>query len=226
MKNAAGFDLPKFFVGSLGRFGVLAELTFKVFPRPASALTLRLAAGTLDAAVKVITEAASSRFEFEALDIAPDAPGVLARLAGPPEALKAVTGGVFARWPGEILSDGEAERRWGELREFRWVGSNRALVKVVLSPGAVPALDQLVRSLDGAGMHLSAGGNVAFVSLGGAGCPPPPGALDQRLRDLGLSGVALRGDVPLWVGQRERPAITQAVKQALDPENRYPTLDD
>ena len=26
VKNAAGFDLPKFFVGSLGRFGVLAEL--------------------------------------------------------------------------------------------------------------------------------------------------------------------------------------------------------
>ena len=33
VKNAAGFDLPKFFVGSLGRFGVLAEITFKVFPR-------------------------------------------------------------------------------------------------------------------------------------------------------------------------------------------------
>src|SRR4029450_4463398 len=27
VKNAAGFDLPKFLVGSLGRFGVLAELT-------------------------------------------------------------------------------------------------------------------------------------------------------------------------------------------------------
>ena len=48
VKNAAGFDLPKFFVGSLGRFGVLAELTFKVFPRPASALTLRLMAPTLE----------------------------------------------------------------------------------------------------------------------------------------------------------------------------------
>ena len=33
VKNAAGFDLPKFFVGSLGRFGVLAEMTFKVFPK-------------------------------------------------------------------------------------------------------------------------------------------------------------------------------------------------
>ena len=39
VKNCAGFDLPKFFVGSLGRFGVLAEVTFKVFPAPASRLT-------------------------------------------------------------------------------------------------------------------------------------------------------------------------------------------
>jgi glycolate oxidase FAD binding subunit len=42
VKNAAGFDLPKFLVGSLGRFGVLAEMTFKVFPRPAASLTLTL----------------------------------------------------------------------------------------------------------------------------------------------------------------------------------------
>ncbi len=33
VKNAAGFDIPKLMVGSLGRFGVLVELTFKVFPR-------------------------------------------------------------------------------------------------------------------------------------------------------------------------------------------------
>src|SRR4051794_14621485 len=79
VKNAAGFDLPKFFVGSLGRFGVLAELTFKVFPRPASALTLRLAARTLEEAAKILMEAASSRFEFDALDMAPDEASVLAR---------------------------------------------------------------------------------------------------------------------------------------------------
>ena len=34
VKNAAGFDIPKFLVGSLGRFGVMTELTFKVFPGP------------------------------------------------------------------------------------------------------------------------------------------------------------------------------------------------
>ena len=35
VKNAAGFDLPKLMVGSLGRLGVMVELSVKVFPRPA-----------------------------------------------------------------------------------------------------------------------------------------------------------------------------------------------
>ena len=33
VKNAAGFDLPKLMVGSLGRLGVFVELSLKVFPR-------------------------------------------------------------------------------------------------------------------------------------------------------------------------------------------------
>ncbi len=40
VKNAAGFDIPKLMAGSLGMFGVLAELTFKVFPAPQAYATL------------------------------------------------------------------------------------------------------------------------------------------------------------------------------------------
>ena len=36
VKNAAGFDFPKLFTGSMGRLGVLVEMTFKVFPAPAA----------------------------------------------------------------------------------------------------------------------------------------------------------------------------------------------
>src|SRR3954452_8884954 len=63
VKNAAGFDLPKFFVGSLGRFGGLAEITFKVFPRPSSSLTCRIDATTPPQLTALLIEAANSRFE-------------------------------------------------------------------------------------------------------------------------------------------------------------------
>ena len=223
VKNAAGFDLPKFFVGSLGRFGVLAEMTFKVFPRPTSTLTLRLAAGTLNDAVKILTEAANSRFEFDALDVPPDEPGVLARLAGPAAALEVLTREIFARWPGEVLSESVAESLWSGLREFRWSHPDAPLVKVALPPGAVVALGQAVQALAGARLHLSGGGNFAFVSLAAAA---QAGEFDESLRDLGVAGATLRGEAPLWLGLRARPAIARAVKQALDPVNRFPSLDD
>ncbi|MEP6668397.1 MAG: FAD-binding protein [Chthoniobacter sp.] len=223
VKNAAGFDLPKFFVGSLGRFGVLAEITFKVFPRPSSALTVRLDAATPEAAAQVLTAAANSRFEFDALDVAPGESVVLARLAGPAAALESIAGEIFARWSGEVVSENVAEILWADLCAFRWADEAAALIKVALSPAAMVSLAQAVRSLDGARLHLSAGGNLAFVSLSS---PAQAGALDEHLRKLRLSGVTLRGDAPLWLGQRIRPAIAQAVKHALDPVNRFPTLDD
>ena len=69
VKNAAGFDLPKFFVGSLGRFGVLAELSFKVFPRPARSLTLKLETDGAETSARMLTEAANTRWEPDALDL-------------------------------------------------------------------------------------------------------------------------------------------------------------
>ncbi|HEY6887587.1 MAG TPA: FAD-binding protein, partial [Solirubrobacter sp.] len=48
VKNAAGFDLPKLFVGSVGRLGVLVQLSLKVFPAPAAWATLRAQADGLD----------------------------------------------------------------------------------------------------------------------------------------------------------------------------------
>ena len=223
VKNAAGFDLPKFFAGSLGRFGVLAEMTFKVFPRPASSLTIRFAAETPEAVLRLLTGAASSRFEFEALDVPPRESGVLARLAGPASALNALAREALARWPGEILSEGDSKNAWDELNEFRWADPDAPLVKLAVSPASVTELQLAVQSLDGARMHVSGGGNVAYVALANA---KQADEFDKQLRKQGLSGLALRGSVPLWTGARVRPAIAGAVKLALDAENRFPSLDD
>jgi glycolate oxidase FAD binding subunit len=222
VKNCAGFDLPKFFVGSLGRYGVLAEVTFKVFPAPASRLTLRLRTSGVEAAAKMLTEAASSRWEVDALDLLPDGKTVCLRLGGPAPALETISREVLARWPGQALSGAEADAVWTELREFRWAHSGGVLVKVAITPAVVPGLDAAARSLDGTRVHVSAGGNLAFVSLPSSVQPP---ALQERLSALGLPGMTLCGNAPLWWGRTTR-AIIGAVKQALDPQNRFPGLDD
>lgn len=223
VKNCAGFDLPKFFVGSLGRYGALAEVTFKVFPSPASRLTLKLPTSGAEAAAKVFTDAANSRWECDALDILPDGKTVCLRLAGPAPALEALSCEILARWPGQVLTVAEADAVWAELREFRWAHAGGVLAKVVITPSVVPSLDTATRSLDGTKVHYSAGGNVAFVSLPAT---VPPTALQERLRALSLPAVSLSGNAPLWCGTRMNSAIAAAVKQALDPQNRYPAIDD
>jgi glycolate oxidase FAD binding subunit len=180
VKNAAGFDVPKFLVGSLGRFGVIGEVTFKVFPRRESTLTLQMPfdAGTM-------ARIANSRFEADALDVLPGGETLLVRLAGPGKALE-----VLAK---EIGGDSIANTIWDEVRETNWK------FKTGLTPDQISGFKAA---------HVSCAGNVAFSNT----LPP--------------HGMTLRGDSPLWIGTRPRYAIESAVKQALDPQHRFPTLDD
>ena len=204
VKNAAGFDLPKFFVGSLGRFGVLAEITFKVFPRAASFLTAKLPVANATAAMETMIAAANTRWELDALDYARDAGAVFARVGGP----AALAAEILARFPGgTILSAEEAEALWSGVREFRWAHAEGVLVKVALTPKRLPELCDQVRD---ARIHVSAGGNVAFLSLSAA---PPR---------LGFPALTIRGDAPLFPGSP--PAHDAAVKSALDPQGRFPSL--
>jgi glycolate oxidase FAD binding subunit len=222
VKNAAGFDLPKFFVGSLGRFGVLSEITFKVFPQRVASRTLRLAVDGAEASASIAVQAASSRSEPDAIDCLPDGKSLCLRLAGPTEALEAISREILARWKGEMLSEAVAQKIWSDLSEFRWAASG-PLVKVAITPTIWPTFDRAVRVLNGARMHVSAGGNVVFVSLSDrAGFD----RLDEELGKLGLCGLNLRGEAPLWCGVRKQAKITPAVKQALDPQNRFPSLED
>jgi glycolate oxidase FAD binding subunit len=220
VKNAAGFDLPKFLVGSCGRFGVLAEVTFKVFPRPAATRTLQLHAAGIEAATRVIAEAATSRWQPDALDVAPNSCSVLMRLAGDDPALDLIAREVLGRWPGSVLTAGDAAGTWSDIREFRWSYPDGVLIKVPLTLAQVPVFHRAMSAMDGARIHFSAGGDVGFVALPEAGA-----RLDTRLRDLGLSGLTLHGAAPLSLGIARHFKIDAAVKAALDPQQRFPALD-
>lgn len=226
VKNAAGFDLPKFFVGSLGRFGILTEITFKVFPAPVSRLTILLEAGEAETAVKIMAAAGSARWEVEALDWLPDTNSVALRLGGPAPALTALAQEILNRWPGKILPAIEADKLWADLHDFAWAdvsGGARPLIKVALTPENLPAFHHGLAALPGAQAHVSAGGNVAFVAVRDG---TQVTILDQQLSAQKMAGLTLRGDSPLWLGARPDFKITAAVKAALDAENRFPGLDD
>ena len=216
VKNAAGFDLPKFFVGSLGRFGVLAELTFKVFPRPATQRTMRLELRETSAKSEVLSEAGRARWEVDAIECPLHENVVYARLAGPAAALDPIAAEILDRRPGATLSVNEADELWQATSEFTWSHPTGTLVKVVLVPAEVGEFEILVRSIPDARGWIGSGGNLGYIST-------PPGAALPALR---WPAVTLRGDAALWPGAKPRSELMRAVKSALDPNHRFPDLDE
>jgi len=212
VKNAAGFDLSKFVVGSLGRFGILTEVTFKVFPVPSDFLTLKIPAASPKDALKVISKSASSRWEPNALDYHPGHQAVYLQLGGPLKALKLLAEEIKTTFPGSSERDGDI---WDSIRELTILPDDQSIVKVPVSPGKIPSLEQ---SLTDTTSHYSVGGNLALLS------PANPDQLSETLASQDLQGITIRGSSPLWLGKQRSFAIQEAVKSSLDPLNRFPSL--
>jgi len=205
VKNAAGFDLPKLMVGSLGRLGVIVELSLKVFPRPTATATVRFPTVGLPAGLAAVAALARAPIPVTALDLAPDGT-VTTRISGAADVdgpknhvyrgSSAHQHGVGARAerlarsiePVGTLVEGEGAY-WDEARRFAWVGDEARLVVVPLSPRRVFALDaELERR--GAARRYGLAANVAWIGW------PESESLDDLsvvLAAQGLSGVALTG---------------------------------
>jgi glycolate dehydrogenase FAD-binding subunit len=222
VKNAAGFDVPKFLTGSLGRFGFITEATFKVFPRPEGYVTLRLDLADMESAVQIMTAAGRARWELDALDILPDQTAMALRLGGPASGISALSKEILSRWPGKQVEADAADGLWSGLREFRWVDADAAIIKVPLTPKMLAPFTRQLANVKNARAHISAGGNVGFVGVSGDEIK----SFDESLRELTLQGMMLRGPGPLWLGRNVNREISRGVKRALDPENRYPELED
>lgn len=221
VKNAAGFDLPKFFVGSLGRLGVLGEITFKVFPRPAANLTLEIALGHGREMVDFIAGATRGRWEIDALEVSLSAAKAYVRLAGPAGTLEALAADLGRQWPVQVLEALTGQALWQLAGDFSWAHPAGLLCKIPLTLARVLEFAALVGELAGARGWIGAAGNVGFISLpAGAGAE----ALDGRLRALRWAALVWRGPGPLWLGASPTYDIHAAVKRALDPQNRFPAL--
>jgi glycolate oxidase FAD binding subunit len=224
VKNSAGFDLPKLMVGSLGRYGVFVDLSFKVFPAPRAYTTLQLTYSTLDLALQTLYRLATTFFDIEALDLIPlDRPQVnlALRLGGLAEALpgRAERLQTFLKTETNPVSIetlvGQAEAGlWEQARECRWAAQGANLVKVPLSPKQIPMLEQALAGQ--MSRRYSAGGNVAWLAA------PELDDLDSRLNQLGLVGLVLLGPPGRpYLGLRKGLSLAQRVKKALDPAGKF-----
>jgi len=224
VKNAAGFDLPKLMVGSLGGFGLLVELTFKVFPLLPAFATLRFDYASLEEALHAVTRLGRLPLEIMALELErhPGGAALYVRLGGIPEGfaprldrLRRMLGG-----GGKTPLEGQAELEfWNAQREFAWLDAACALVKVAITPRNVPALDERL-AVHGAVRRYSAGANLAWVAWPGA-----LGTLDQILNELGLPALVVLGPAGhARLGRQVGVAFEARVRQALDPAGKWLVL--
>jgi glycolate oxidase FAD binding subunit len=221
VKNAAGFDLPKFMVGSLGRYGLLVELSFKVFPEPRSYTTLRITYATLEAALAAIFSLANRPFEMDALDVVLEAGCQLfIRLGGLPDALpgRAQRLWQFLEVNSEAVSHkiiSDDKDIWQRANDLAWTGDAPLLVKVPVAPKRMVELDTAVAPHT-THRRYTAGGNVAWLAA------PEAAPLDVVLTNLGLAGLVFRGTPGQpYLGQQQGLTLAERVKRALDPNNKF-----
>ena len=220
VKNAAGFDLPKLLVGTLGRWGVLVELTFKVFPAPDVYRTLKIELSDFAQAQKTHTGLAMSQFDLTCLDWEPPQ-RIWVRIGGLADSLeqRATRLKDFVKADAEIIGGIEDSDTWRAVREFDWVPAGHGLIKVPLVPGLIPEFEQWLNHADAPiPRRYSVGGNVAWIAR-------PDGSLSDGdfslASELSHPALALRGQWkhPL-IGAPPVSPFAERLLSVFDPEGK------
>lgn len=226
VKNAAGFDIPKLFVGSAGRLGVITEATFKVFPAPATTISLRQNHATLDTALAALAKLAAAPFDLESVDLAPKSDaglghtllvrlgGLASILSGRVARLGAFLGGVDRV---DVVDGGEETELWAGLRDWVWAPDGWAVARVPLTPSRIPGLESALLTRQ-AVRHYSVGGNLAWLAVPADDVE----ALHRILSALNLGGWLLRGAPGrVKLGVHTENAFTRRVTEVFDPVGRF-----
>jgi glycolate oxidase FAD binding subunit len=216
VKNAAGFDLPKLHCGSLGRFGILTELTFKVFPTPKDWITLQFVFNRFNNALEAVIKLSGSSFDLYALELLEKT--VLVRLGGLRSAFSERVQNLenFLGQHCEVFEvDAEV---WRVAREFLWQPSGSSLVKIPLTPAKIPEFESRLREtgLSQSPRRYSSGANLAWV------CMDEVAALENILLESNLTGLVINGSNHHGlIGKQTGLGMLSRVAQALDPNNIF-----
>lgn len=220
VKNAAGFDIPKLVVGSLGRMGVLVELTFKVFPSPESYVTLCIERPDMKIGHQLLVQLLKSQLELTCLDLEP--PGRLwIRIGGIADALEDRVQRLqqFVHDSSAPFYGEEDARVWQSAREFGWLPNGHRLVKIPITPAQIKDAEEWFDSQSMTLTHrYSVGGNVVWV-----GWPDElkSTTLEQLCLHLRRPALVLTGKWEKKIfGRSEPDAFEQRLRSVFDPQEK------
>ncbi len=196
VKNVAGYDMPKLYVGSLGTLGIIVESTFRLYPVPEYSETFLVSFPSLEKCHDVVMSLLSSDLVLTSLEILnPELSNSLARsnnldlednkyslLVGVRSVKKAVkeqmskvkticnqSGG-----KGDIIVGAQEEELWEDVRNFPWKIVNPE--KIILKAGVlVTDIPKVLGNIDelseksGVKTYVStrAGSGVSIIAMEG-----------------------------------------------------------
>ena len=223
VKNAAGFDLPKLMVGSLGRLGILTRVSFKVFPRPEQYATARLRFDSFSEAHQTLTKLTVKPFEFAALEL--EASGeIVFRIGGRPTSLELRLNRIerFLDHPLERVESESEPAYWSDSGRFGWTPDSSHLIKIPLTIKRIPELERFL-SKSQCARRYSAGGNIAWIGWNGT---RPIDELHHHLQAMKLAGLVLRGQARSpTIGHYRGGEFLRRIQKAIDPEGKFLPFD-
>lgn len=218
VKNAAGFDFPKLFNGSIGRLGVLTEVSFKVFPEPQNYVTLQCSCENHQDALKILPNLIG--YDLEGVEIDGNCNLLLrlgyqeATMDGRKAGLESIVGRPLS------MQIGESERdAWQSIKNFDWAPPENSLFKTATHPvSASRLLDTL--NQDAWQTHLTNGGKTVYLCTETEDEIPN---LSDALSQCGLTGLQIRGHHlagPL-IGKCSQLTFINRIQKALDPDHHF-----
>ncbi len=232
VKNAAGYDFPKLFCGSMGALGVLTQVSFKVFPRPQAHHTLLVMLKQAADVQQFFREVQRSPIEISAADAWHTMTDVMiglpkgdsfmaailiegnaASLAGRLDSLRNLL-------PVDASAQGIEEDNglWEALRDLAWIDSDaETVLRLYLPSNQLANLDGLLDA-QGAQRAYSGAGNTAWTALNG-----DPTRLTQVLTKAEIRAAVWRSPIPAPDILPDDPgaAMVQRIKRAFDPAERF-----
>lgn len=228
VKNVAGYDIPKLYIGSLGTLGIIVEGTFRLYPIPETSETLLSGFSTLEKLQEAVLLILNSTLVPSCLEILNPSLinavsdklnlnlrngkyTVVVRIEGVERAVRDQISKLedICREKNEegILVEGKLEENfWHEIREFPWrvCESGRAVCKVsVLITDVLKVLrasEELSKNF-GLGIYASAraGSGILIISIEGEITSMIEAIKSLRRQVHSLKGALVIQEAPLFL---------------------------
>ncbi|MGQ0793343.1 MAG: FAD-binding oxidoreductase [Deltaproteobacteria bacterium] len=246
VKNVAGYDLPKLFVGSFGTLAILAEATFRLYPIPEASRTWVAGFAEVTGAYKAGQQILNSSLTPSSLQILnhrlsasvldmnlPDGGCALAvRIESVREAAESgiLKTAELAGGGGFILDSGAEGRFWDAARDFPSKLPGGAVVKIALAIAHTPrifaALDEASRSkgVDEILASAGAGTGLSIASIRGEDASVVEALKSLRGVAQSLGGSltvqeasnAVKSQIDAWGSVGGEIKIMQSLKSLFD----------